>query len=116
MGTVTRVFESVYRRFESYRPSSEGLGVACEGGTMPEYVTPVTWLEAPAWLTMPEAARLAGLSCEAVRWLVEDGSIEAQGAGDDLRIDKASLSEWLEALEDVAYTAQAIQDAENEAD
>jgi len=83
---------------------------------MPEYVTPVTWLEAPAWLTVSEAARLAGLSVEAVRWLVEDGSIDAQGIGGDLRIDRLSLSEWLAALEDLAYTAQAIQDAESETD
>ena len=54
-------FESVYRRFESYRPSS-GVGLAglVEGEVMPDFVTPVTWLEAPAWLTVPEAARLAG--------------------------------------------------------
>lgn len=82
---------------------------------MPDFVTPVTWLEAPAWLTVPEAARLVGLACAEVLWLVQDGSIEAQGLGGDMRIDKASLAEWLEAFEDLAYTAQAIQDAEEDA-
>jgi len=81
---------------------------------MPGKVTPVSWLEAPDWLTETEAARLAGLTVEAVRWLVADGSLDAQGLGGDLRIEKASLSEWLDALEDLAYMEAAQAEASAE--
>ncbi len=105
---ITTDFESVYRRFESYRPSSVG-----EGEVMPDYVTPVTWLAAPELLPVSEAARLAGLTPELIRWLVKDGDIDAQEVGGELLIEKASLSEWLEALEDLACI-QAVQAAKAE--
>lgn len=64
-------------------------------------------------MPVSEAARLAGLTPELIRWLVKDGDIDAQEVGGELLIEKASLSEWLEALEDLACI-QAVQAAKAE--
>ena len=74
---------------------------------MPQYVTPVTWLAAPNLLTLAEAGGLVGLDEAELRALIFNGGIEAQCAGNTWLIDKTSLSEWLDALVDLALFTEA---------
>jgi hypothetical protein len=95
-------FESMYRTFESYRPSLiEGKG---ETMTLsPErYVTPVTWLAAPEWLTLEQAAALTGHSVETIQAIIEAGGVELKD-GEPVLIERRSLHEFQVALAEVIH-------------
>lgn len=64
-------------------------------------VTLVSWAFAPDWLTVPQAAWLSGLGEALLLDLVSEGALEAERNGATWLIDKASLSEFQEALFDV---------------
>ena len=100
--TQTVAFESMYRTFESCRPSlSEG-----EGGNMQtspgQYVTPVTWLAAPEWLTPAEAAAITGHSLETIQEIIDVGGVELKD-GDVVLIEKRSLYDFQESLAEVLH-------------
>jgi hypothetical protein len=44
-------------------------------------ITPVTWLAAPDWLTVSEAAWLSGHDPETTGWLIQDGDVDTRRAG-----------------------------------
>lgn len=64
-------------------------------------ITPVTWLEAPEWLTPEQAAALTGHSLENIQAIVQDGGVELKD-GDCVLIEKGSLYDfqetWVELL------------------
>ena len=92
---------------------SSNLGVATEGLALPEgvhmvttqprIVTPVSWLVAPAWLTVDEACQLSGRDRDTMLWMIEDGSVDAKLEGDAYLVEKASLHEFLELLVELSH-------------
>ena len=66
------------------------------------YITPVTWLEAPEWLTPEEAAALTGHSLEAIQAIIQVGGVELKD-GDAVLIDRRSLHEFQETLAEVIH-------------
>lgn len=101
MDTTKTGFESMYRTFESCRPSQEG-----EGGTMGtspgQYITPVTWLEAPDWLTPEEAAAITGHTLAEIQEIIDAGGVELKD-GDQVLIEKGSLHDFQECLAEVLH-------------
>lgn len=91
-------FESVYRRFESYRPSLAGGGAMPLESAMserPRIITPVVILEAPDWLTFEQAVWLSGWDRDIMAHIVEIGGVDLNDAG---LIDKESLLEFQETM------------------
>jgi len=60
--------------------------------------TLVDWAFAPDWLTVEKAAELTGYTEDFVRWLIQDGGVDAKQQGDTWLIEKASLREYQDAL------------------
>ncbi len=61
-------------------------------------VTLVTWIFAPEWLTLDEAARLSGYDEARLLELIADGDIEAELSASGWLIEKSSLRELKEML------------------
>ena len=90
-------FESVYREFESLRPSLD-LKAHLRGdpvATQPRIATVIDWLFAPDWLSVEEACFLTGHSRDDMLFIVEDGGVDLDENG---LIEKESLYEFLETL------------------
>ena len=68
-------------------------------------ITPVTWLAAPDWLTIPEAAWLSGHDEDTIERLVWEGDVDTRREGDGWLIDKWSLHDFQEALALVLHWA-----------
>ena len=66
-------------------------------------VTPVTWAFAPDWLTVEEACHLSGHDADTVRFLIDDGGVDAKQEGDAWLVEKASLFEYQETLAEVLH-------------
>ena len=66
------------------------------------WVTPVTWLEAPEWLTPEEAAALTGHTLDAIHAIIQTGGVELKD-GDVVLIDRRSLHEFQETLAEVIH-------------
>jgi len=66
-------------------------------------VTPVTWLAAPEWLTVQEAAELSGHDRGVLHWMIRDGAVDTKLEGDIYLIEKVSLWEFQEALAEVLH-------------
>jgi excisionase family DNA binding protein len=64
--------------------------------------TLVSWIDAPEWLTLQEAAHLSGFEFALLYEIIEDGGVEAERFGDRWLIEKESLREYQEALVMVA--------------
>jgi len=64
-------------------------------------ITPVTWLAAPDWLTIPEAAWLSGHDEDTIEWLICEGDVDARREGDGWLVDKWDLHDFQETLADV---------------
>ena len=94
----------MYRTFESCRPSL----VLGKGGKMQEsprrrVVTPVTWLAAPDWLTLQQAAELTGHSLDNIQEIVRTGGVELRKDGDRVLIEKRSLYDFQETLMELSH-------------
>jgi hypothetical protein len=61
-------------------------------------VTPVSWVFAPNWLTLKQATGLSGYSRHTLRWLIQDGAVDAKRQGNAWLIEKNSLREFQDAL------------------
>ncbi len=64
--------------------------------------TLVTWLFAPEWLTVEEAAQLTGRDPETIQELVARGCLDTKEIAGAIRIEKHSLRECHETLFEVA--------------
>ncbi len=67
-----------------------------------QYVTPVTWLEAPEWLTPQEASALTGHSLAEIQAIIEEGGVELKD-GDQVLIEKRSLYDFQETLAEMLH-------------
>jgi len=61
-------------------------------------VTPVTWLAAPDWLTVSEAAWLSGHDEDTIERLVWEGDVDTRREGDTWLVDKWDLHDYQEAF------------------
>ena len=86
---------------------SSNLGVATFGlvfsssMAMTRIITPISWVAAPPWLTIPEACRLSGHDEATVNWLIREGGVDARRDGDTWLIDKWALHDYQETLLEV---------------
>jgi len=64
----------------------------------PRVITPVTWIEAPEWLTVDEACELSGHDRGMMLHIIEIGGVDAERDGDTWLIEKESLYEFQESL------------------
>jgi len=69
----------------------------------PRIITPVVWLEAPAWLTVEEACWLTGHDRDAMLQIIELGGVDAEHDGETWLIEKESLYEFQESLAEVLH-------------
>ena len=70
---------------------------------MPRTTTLVSWIAAPDWLTIHQAAYLSGHDPDTLRWMIQDGAVDAKRAGDTYLIDKASLREFQDTLLEILH-------------
>jgi len=98
-------FESMYRTFESCRPSLVFFmsGKVNMESSPKQYVTPVTWLAAPGWLTPQQAAALTGHSLEDIQRIMAEGAVELGQDSDQVLIEKDSLYEFQETLVELSH-------------
>ncbi|MFP4394729.1 MAG: hypothetical protein ACLFTI_05635 [Anaerolineales bacterium] len=68
---------------------------------MSRIATLVDWTFAPEWLTLEAAARLSGHDVETLRWIIEDGGLDAREEDGAMLIEKRSLREFQESLIDL---------------
>ncbi|MBN1811278.1 MAG: hypothetical protein JXA14_05535 [Anaerolineae bacterium] len=61
----------------------------------PRIITPVTWIEAPAWLTIEEACYISGWDRASMLEIIGEGGVDLN---DDGLIEKESLYEFQECL------------------
>ena len=66
-------------------------------------VTPLTWALAPAWLDIERASYLSGYTPDFLRFLIQDGGVEAKQDGEALLIEKQSLLDYRECLAEVVH-------------
>ena len=77
-----------------------GFVMACQATRI---ITPVSWLAAPDWLTIQQACYLSGHDEDTMRWLIQDGDVEAKHNGNTWLTDKASLHGFQECLLEVLH-------------
>jgi len=61
----------------------------------PRVITPVTWIEAPEWLTIEEACYLSGWDRDSMLEIIDEGGVDLNDEG---LIEKESLYEFQESL------------------
>ena len=63
--------------------------------TTTRIATPVDWLFAPEWLTIPEACKLSGWDTDSMLEIIDEGGVDLN---DDGLIETESLHEFQECL------------------
>jgi len=91
----TKDCKSAGTAFEGSSPSRPTSALSNEVA-MP--ATLVSWIDAPEWLTVAEAAHLSGFDPDLLHEIIEDGGVDAEALGDRWLIEKESLREYQEAL------------------
>lgn len=91
-------------RLENEPPFFVSPGVSVEGHAMGDDngVTVVTWLFAPAWLSVEQAALLAGLPVAVVAGLASAGYVDVKtGADGKTLVSRDAWAAYLDTLEEV---------------